>query len=82
MVFTILLTLATGWLITEFEPLQFTLSYINNKLPKNALLNYIRGAFTCWQCMTFWFGMIAFGFEIAVVSSFITYLITAWTNKN
>lgn len=74
--------LAVGWFITEFEPLQWGLSKLNDKLPKSDLINYLRGAFTCWQCMTFWFGLAyTQDFFVAAAASFMTMIITVWQNK-
>lgn len=53
-----LFIIAFGWFVVEFEPLHFILDAVAEKLPKNRILSYLFGMFTCWQCTTFWTGLV------------------------
>ena len=80
----ILFVIALGWIITEFEPIQFAVDYLNRKI-KHPIAEFVLGVFSCWQCSTFWAGLIASDFKTAVIASFITYAIEGiydtWNNK-
>lgn len=80
----ILFVIALGWILTEFEPIQFGVDYLNHKI-KHPIAEFILGIFSCWQCSTFWSGLIVADFKTAVIASFLTYAIEGiydtWSNK-
>jgi hypothetical protein len=74
--------IALGWLITEFEPLHFVLDAVKDKLPKSSFIDYLHGAFSCWQCTTFWTGLAMSGnVFIAATCSLVTHLVSVWIAK-
>ena len=81
----ILFIISLGWFINEFEPIQLGVDYLNQKI-KHPIAEFILGIFSCWQCSTFWAGLIVTGsFTTAVIASFLTYAIEGiydtWNNK-
>lgn len=77
-----LFIIAIGWLITEFEPLHFVLDAVLEKLPKNRLIAYLFGMFTCWQCTTFWTGLILTqDLMTAALASLGSVIIDTWMQK-
>ena len=77
-----LFIIAIGWFITEFEPLHFVLDAVADKLPKNRLIAYLFGMFTCWQCTTFWTGLVLTqDFKVAVLASLGSLIAQTWISK-
>lgn len=78
----ILIYISIGWFIVEFEPFQLLVNWTKSKIT-NDYLEYLIGVFDCWQCSTFWSAWIISGsFKIAVVSSFVTFIIDMlWNSK-
>jgi hypothetical protein len=77
-----LFIIAFGWLVTEFEPLHFVLDAVAEKLPKNRLLSYLFGMFTCWQCTTFWTGLILTqDVMVSALCSLGAVIIDTWMQK-
>ena len=51
--------LLLGWFINEFQPLQEIITRVNDKISdKYFLVMYIKGAFSCWKCLSFWCTLI------------------------
>lgn len=74
--------ISLGWLITEFEPLHFVIDAVREKLPRSKFIDYIHGAFGCWQCTTFWTGLAMTGdIFTAATASLITHLVNIWSSK-
>ena len=74
--------IALGWFLMEFEPFQILLDYIREKLPTKPIIDYIFGAFTCWQCMTFWSGWIYTGDILtAMIASLGSLILQTWMEK-
>lgn len=78
--------ISLGWFIIEFEPFKIGLNEIQRRLPNNSVIEYVFGAFDCWQCATFWSSWVVSGsFSVAVVSSFLTFTIELvheiWSRK-
>ena len=74
--------IALGFFITEFEPLHISLKWIEDKLPANKYLSYLIGALSCWQCMTFWSGLI-YSHDIftAMIASLGSVILYGWMQK-
>lgn len=78
----IIIVLSIGWFLTEFEPLHMVLEYIEGKLPKHPIISYLFGAFTCFQCMAFWTGIVFTGsFITACVASLLSLIVQTWLEK-
>ena len=73
--------IALGWFITEFEPFQIVLELIKQRVPKHPIIDYLFGAFGCWQCMTFWSGWLLTDFYTAVVASLGSLILQVWLEK-
>jgi len=74
--------IALGWFVVEFEPIQILIDYLRGKT-KNNLLLYLLGSFNCWQCMTFWGGLILTGdFFTSALASLGSLIIETWLRKN
>ena len=74
--------IALGWLITEFEPLHFVLDAVKDKLPKSSFIDYLHGAFSCWQCTTFWAGIVLTqDVMTAALASLGSVIIDTWMQK-
>lgn len=82
MILTIITIIAVGWFIVEFEPLQLLVDGVRQKTSNNVAL-YLLGAFSCWQCMTFWSGLVYTGdFFYACIASLGSLIIETWITKN
>ena len=77
----IIYIIALGWFITEFEPFHLFLDWFKQKLPSHPITEYLIGAFTCWQCATFWSGLILFGFWTAILASLGSLILETWLEK-
>ena len=74
--------IALGWFLMEFEPFQILLDYTREKLTTKPIIDYIFGAFTCWQCMTFWSGWIYTGDILtAMIASLGSLILQTWMEK-
>jgi len=77
-----LFIIALGWLVTEFEPLHFVLDAVAEKLPKSRLVSYLFGMFSCWQCTTFWTGLLLTqDIKIAALASLGSLIVDTWIQK-
>ena len=74
--------IAFAWFVMEFEPFQLIISWIKTKLPENETIEYLLGAFDCWKCFTFWLTLVvSFDFKIAVIASFIVFILEICLTK-
>ena len=74
--------IALGFFITEFEPLHISLSWLQSKTT-NKYLTYLIGTMSCWQCMTFWSGLV-YSQDIftAMIASLGSVILYGWMQKN
>lgn len=79
---TYLASLAIGWLLVSFEPLQMLWDNLAMRVRPNHLVNYIHVSLGCWKCMSFWSTWIITGdFIQATIVSFIAFIIEECLNK-
>lgn len=77
----IVICIAVAWFIVEFEPLHILIRSIKGKV-KNNLALYLLGAFSCWQCVTFWLTLVVtFDFFTACVASLGSLITESWIEK-
>lgn len=74
--------IALGWFITEFEPFHLLLEWLQTKIPTNNITTYLFGAFSCWQCTSFWSGWIYSGdFLTACIASLGSLILYGWMQR-
>lgn len=79
---TYIASLAIGWLLVSFEPLQMLWDGIAERIKPNHLVNYIHVSLGCWKCMSFWSTWIITGdFIQATIVSFIAFIIEECLTK-
>lgn len=74
--------LALAWWLTEFEPLQATLTSVYMSLNRYPLAMYFINAFSCMKCMAFWVTLVgSFDFILACEAALGAYILELCLNK-